>query len=129
TGLCRIHGRRAATASAELTCPVNRATNRSFAPCVPYQEFLAYDDEITRVKFRLSSLAREMIRCAHARWMRIATARVAAANKEASSDLNAGVRRQSAPSEWSARGSNPVERRRRLRPGPAGRLEPGPFWA
>jgi len=43
-----------------------------------------------------------MIRCAHARWMRIATARVAAADKEASSDLNAGVRRQSAPSEWSA---------------------------
>src|SRR5690348_7420995 len=56
TGLCRIHGGRAATASAESTCPVNRATNRSFAPCVPYQEFLAYGDEIRRVKFRLASL-------------------------------------------------------------------------
>jgi hypothetical protein len=42
-----------------------------------------------------------MIRGADARRMRIAMARVAAVDKEATSDLNAGVRRQSAPSEWS----------------------------
>ncbi len=32
-----------------------KAANRSFAPCVPYQEFLAYAGEITRVKFRPAS--------------------------------------------------------------------------
>jgi hypothetical protein len=29
---------------------VNRAMNRSFAPCVPYLEFLAYADEMRRIK-------------------------------------------------------------------------------
>src|SRR5262245_7436211 len=43
-----------------------------------------------------------MVRDAHARRMRIATARVAAVDKQTTSDLNAGVKRQSAPSEWSA---------------------------
>src|SRR5712692_5948098 len=44
---------------------------------------------------------RRMVRGAHVRRMRIAMARVAAVDKEATSDLNAGVKRQSAPSEWS----------------------------
>src|SRR5690348_13432042 len=87
TGLCRIHGGRAATASAELTCPVNRATNRSFAPCVPYQEFLAYGNEVTRVKFRLASpRAARRFRGAHARRMRMA--HVAAVDQQATPDLN-----------------------------------------
>ncbi len=42
-----------------------------------------------------TAIAREMIRSADARRMRIATARVAAVDKEATSDLNAGIKRQS----------------------------------
>jgi hypothetical protein len=65
------------------------ATNRSFAPCIPYQEFFAYGDEITRVKLRLASArAATRFRGAHARRMRIAMARVAAVDQQAMSDLN-----------------------------------------
>src|SRR5436305_4752300 len=72
--------------------------NRSFAPCVPYQEFLAYGDEITRVKFRLASpRAARRFRGAHARRMRITVARVAAVDNGLR-PISTGVKPQSAPS-------------------------------
>src|SRR6185312_1233448 len=87
TGLSRIHGGRAATASAESTCPVNRAVNRSFALCVPYLEFLAYGEESRRIKLRFVNPLAPQDDFRSARRMRIAVAAVAAATT-VTSDLN-----------------------------------------
>jgi hypothetical protein len=65
---------------------MNRATNRSSAPCVPYQEFLAYASGIAQVKSRIATPRA-------ARWFGALTRagcewRVAAVDQQATFDFN-----------------------------------------
>src|SRR2546425_108182 len=98
------------TSAVVLTCPVNRATNRSFAPCVPYQEFLAYADEITRVKFRLASSRA-------ARWFGVLTRagceslwRALPLSTNRLRPISTGLKRQSARASGRQAGGDPVGR-------------------
>ena len=107
----RRYPRRLSSDSVHRSNTFREPGNESFfAPCAPYQEFLAYTNEITRVKFRLASpRAARRFRGAHARRMRIAMARVAAVDNRLR-PISTGVKGQSARASGRQAGGDPVGR-------------------